>query len=68
VNVGRVEVLLDVVDWARAQPMQSSSNSRMQKALCWERQVSKKGLVEYVLLEMKSALRVVEEEPEEVGV
>ena len=66
-NVGRLEVFHGVAHCARDQP-KTSSRSRMQKALHLERQVAKEGLVVYVVLEMKSALRVVEEKPEEVGV
>lgn len=67
-NAARVEALLDVVNCARALPMQTSSNFQTQKALHLARQAAKKWLVECVLLEMKCALRVVGEEPEQVGV
>ena len=67
-NAAQVEELLDVVHCARAQPTQAASSSRTQKAPYLERQVVKEWLVEYVLLEMKFALRVVEEEVEEAEV
>ena len=65
-NVGRVEVLPDVVHRVRVQPMPTSSNFRTQKARHLERRVlGMEWPVGYVLLEMKSALRVVGEEAEE---